>query len=77
MDAKKIINKIYHDEQKYRTDVDRRKKELRENESRHLNESEGEQPEQLYTMNARQQKQNLATTEEDMENHEQRIISVN
>lgn len=49
------------------------KKELQENERRHLNESEGDQLEQLCTMNARQQKWNLApTTEEEMENHPQR-----
>lgn len=49
------------------------KKELQENERCRLNESEGDHLEQLCTMDAGEQKQNLApTTEEEMENNQQR-----
>ena len=47
--------------------------ELQDNERRNLNGSEGDQLEQLCTVNAGQRKQNLApTTEEGMENYQQR-----
>lgn len=49
------------------------KKELQDDQRSNVNENEGEQPEQLYTMNAGVRKQNLAPkTGEDIENHQQR-----
>jgi len=58
--------------------VEDMKKELHEDQSSHLNESEEEKLKQLCTMNAREQNQNLVpTTEEEMENHQKRMISVN
>jgi hypothetical protein len=49
------------------------KKELQENQRSHLNDSDREQLEQLFTMDTGEQKQNSApTTEEEKENHQQR-----
>jgi hypothetical protein len=46
------------------------KKELQDNQISHAKESIGKELEQLWTMNAVEQKRNLApTTKEDMENH--------
>jgi len=46
---------------------------LRDDQSSYVDKSEGEQLEELCTMNAGVQKQNLApTTEKKMENHQQR-----
>jgi len=54
------------------------KKELHDDQSSHVNESEEEQLKQLCTMNAGEQKQNLVpTAEEEMENHQKRMMSVN
>jgi hypothetical protein len=48
-------------------------KKLQDNQGGHVNNREGEQLEELCTTNAGAQKQNLApTTEEEMENHQQR-----
>jgi hypothetical protein len=49
------------------------KKKLQDDQRSQVNKSEGEQLEELCTMNAGAQKQNLApTTEEKMESHQQR-----
>jgi len=46
---------------------------LQDDQRSHVNKSDGEQLEELCTMNAAAQKQNLApTTEEEMANHQQR-----
>ena len=49
------------------------KKELQENKTSHLNDSEGEHLEQLCTLDAGEQQQNSApTTEKEKENHQER-----
>jgi len=48
------------------------KKEFQEDQRSHVNESEGEQLESLCTMNAGVQKQNLAPTDDEMENQQQK-----
>ena len=49
------------------------KKKMQDNQRSHVNKSEGEQLEELCTMNAGAQKQNLAPTiEEEMENYQQK-----
>ena len=75
MDANKIIYQKYYivkNKNITKMEIEDIKKELQENERCHLNENE-DQPKQLCTMNAGEQKQNLArTTEEEMENNQQR-----
>jgi len=66
--------KIYHEEQKdHRGGEWRNKERIKRKTKLSPNDSEGEQLEQLCTMDAGEQKQNSApTTEREKENHQQK-----
>jgi hypothetical protein len=75
MDTKKLKNqKNYTMKNKKITEMktEEIKKKLQNNKRSHANKSEGEQLQQLCTMNAGVQKQNLAPTTEEMQIHQQR-----
>jgi len=66
-------NISWRTERSQRRRVKEIKKKLQENQTSHLSDSEGEQLEQLCTMDAGEQKQNSTwTTEKEKENHQER-----
>ena len=74
-DAKKLLNQknyILKNKKITEMQIEEIQKELQEDQRSHLNGSDGEQLEQFFTVIAGQQKQILAPTEEEMENHQQR-----
>ena len=75
-DAKKLLNQknyiLKRKKKKTEMGIEEIQKELQEDQRSHINGIEGEELQQFCTMNAGQQKQILAPTEEEMENHQQR-----